>query len=74
MSKNYRDIDARRDIGGGQSWKGENMDFEKTMRNLRSQAVFVAQNCHGPAYEKGGVIRALKEGADAIEAAVAANT
>lgn len=43
------------------------MDYEKIMRNLRGQAVFVAQNCHGPAYEKGGVVRAPKEGADALE-------
>lgn len=67
MSQNYGNFDVRRDMGGGQSGKEKNMDYEKTIRNLRGQAVFVAQNCHGPAYEKGGVIRALKEGADAIE-------
>lgn len=43
------------------------MEYEKIVRNLRSQAVFMAQNCHGLMYERSGVIRALKEGADAIE-------
>lgn len=43
------------------------MEYEKIARNLRGQAVFMAQNCRGPVYEKGNVIRALKEGAEAIE-------